>query len=369
MPDYKVYKARPRIFSRLRPSRPKLDGAPKLPRRPRDRRPRRRFFRRPGGRRPLLRLALKAAGAWVLLSLVIFAISAEIQKHKLPGSASDALHGGPNLIGEGQNILVIGTDVRPRGSKEAGAQTIGSPSCPNVARCANTRADSLMIVRAGGGAFGKLSIPRDSFAQIPGHNSQKINAAYAFGGAALQIRTVEDFLGIPIDHAVIVDFDGFKGLIDALGGVEVRLGKRVCAQINGGGRNGGVTLKLTGGVHTLNGRQALALARTRESSCSSLSDLDRAENQQRILAGIKGRLTSPLRLPYNFIRAPLIAWDAPRTMVSNMGALTMPQLVIASAIGGDQKPNVLIPSGSGPAGSLLISESERERAVQKLLRR
>jgi hypothetical protein len=129
-----------------------------------------------------------------------------------------------------------------------------------------------------------------------------------------------------------------------------------------------VTLKLTGGVHTLNGRQALALARTRESSCSSLSDLDRAENQQRILAGIKGRLTSPLRLPYNFIRAPLIAWDAPRTMVSDMGALTMPQLVIASAIGGDQKPNVLIPSGPGPAGSLTISEGAREQAVRRLLK-
>jgi LCP family protein required for cell wall assembly len=363
-PDYKVYRARRGIFSRLRPSlslpRP---AAPKLPRR--SRRPRRSLF----GRRRWLRLALKLAGAWLLLSLAVFAVSAEIQKRKLPDGAYDALHGGPNLISERQNILVIGTDVRPRGSKEPGAQTIGGPSCENVAHCANTRADSLMVVRAGGGSFRKLSIPRDSFTQIPGYSAQKINAAYAFGGPALQIKTVESFLGIPIDHAMIADFEGFQDLIDALGGVKVRLRKRVCAEISGGGRNGGVTLKLTGGEHTLNGRQALALARARHNSCdASFSDLDRAENQQRVLSGIKGRLASPFRLPYNFVRAPLIAWDAPRTMVSDMGALTMPQLVLASGIGGDERPDVLKPSGAGPGGSLMISESERERAVERLRR-
>ena len=71
-----------------------------------------------------------------------------------------------------------------------------------------------MLVRAGGGAFEKLSIPRDTFAAIPGAASQKINAAYAFGGAALQIETVEDFLGIDIDHVVILDFEGFADFID-----------------------------------------------------------------------------------------------------------------------------------------------------------
>jgi LCP family protein required for cell wall assembly len=359
MPDYKVYRARPSFFRRFSPP-----GRPSLPRRS----GRRARLPRVPGRRRWVRLLIRAALAWVLLSLVIFAVSAEIQKLKLPGSASDALHGGPNLLTSGQNLLVIGTDVRPRGSKEAGAQTLGSPSCSNVAHCANTRADSLMIVRAGGGAFRKLSIPRDSFTQIPGHAAQKINAAYAFGGPALQIKTVEAFLGIHIDHVVIVDFDGFRSLIDALGGVKVRLQKRICSEINGGGRNGGVTLRLTGGEHTLDGRQALALARTRESTCSNLSDLDRAEDQQRILTGIKDRLTSPFRLPYNFIKAPLIAWDAPRTMVSDMGGLTLPQLVLDSAIGGNEKPRVLIPSGPGPAGSLMISTAERERAVRRLLR-
>lgn len=369
-PDYKVYRSRRSIFSRIRrPEMPKL-GRPRLPRRDRDGG---RGSDRPGiertGRRRWLRIALWAIAGWILLSAVVFAVSAQLQKSKLPDSAQEAIRWNPMLLTEGQNILVIGTDVRPEGSKEAGAQTLGSDSCPHVARCANTRADTLMLVRAGGGAFKKLSIPRDSFAEVPDHGAQKINGAYAFGGVALQVRTVEQFLDIDIDHVMVVDFTGFQDLIDALGGVKVRLRKRVCAEISGGGRNGGVTLRLTGGEHTLDGRQALALARARKNTCAAnFDDRDRAENQQRILSGIKGRLTSPFRLPYNFIRGPWIAWAAPRTMISDLGPFTMPQLVLAAVIGGDSKPSLLEPSGSGPGGSLIISEEERRKKVRKLLK-
>jgi LCP family protein required for cell wall assembly len=331
------------------------------------RKPRGRTVHRPGARR-WVRYAIYGIVGWILLSAVVFAVSAQIQKSKLPGGAKDALHGNPLLLADPQNILVIGTDVRPKGTKEAGAQTVGSSSCEDVAHCSNTRADTLMVVHAGGGAFRKLSIPRDSFAEIPGQSPQKINGAYAFGGPELQIKTVERFLGIDIDHVIIVDFDGFRDLIDSLGGVKVRLRKRVCSEVSGGGKNGGVTLKLTGGEHTLDGRQALALARTRHNTCdNSFSDLDRAENQQRILSGIKGRLTSPFRLPYNFIKGPVIAWNAPRTMISDMGAFTLPQLVMSSVIGGDSRPSLLVPSGPGPGGSLIISQAQRERKVKKLL--
>ncbi len=91
-----------------------------------------------------------------------------------------------------------------------------------------------MVLRAGGGAFEKLSIPRDTQAAIPGQGTNKINAAYAFGGAELQIKTVEDFLGIDINHIAIVDFAGFRDLIDAIGGVEVDLENQVCNEISGG---------------------------------------------------------------------------------------------------------------------------------------
>jgi LCP family protein required for cell wall assembly len=325
-------------------------------------------------RRIIKWLAL-ALGAWLLLSLVLFCISAQIQKGKLNDAAAAELGGFPLMIASGQTILVIGTDARPAGSTEAGAET--DPKCLEKAAagaatanvCASpSRADTLMLVRAGGGAFQKLSIPRDTFAAIPGQDSQKINAAYAFGGAALQIKTVEDFLGINIDHVVILDFEGFAKFIDSVGGVTVDLPKRVKSKISGGTANGGVSLDLPQGENELNGQEALALARTRENLRDpSEGDPERAQRQQLILAGIQSRLTSPTRLPYNLIHAPWIAWNAPKAMVSDMGAFTLPQLVMSAAIGGSSDTQILKPSGAGPGGSLTVDQKQCEKAVEDFL--
>ncbi len=204
--------------------------------------------------RRIARWAFLALGAWLLLSVVLFVVSSQIQKGKLDDAVGDELGGFPLLVASPQTILVMGTDARPEGSDEAGAET--DPKCLEAAAtggataniCAvPSRADTLMLVRAGGGAFEKLSIPRDTLAEIPGEDAQKINAAYAFGGAALQVRTVENFLGIEIDHVVILDFEGFADFIDAVGGVTVDLPKRVKSLISGGSSNGGLTLKLEAG--------------------------------------------------------------------------------------------------------------------------
>ena len=243
-----------------------------------------------------------------------------------------------------------------------------------------------MLIRAGGGTFNKLSIPRDTYAEIPGNSPQKINAAFSFGGAALQIKTVEQFLGIKIDHVAIVDFTGFEKLIDAVGGVEVDLPHKLCADISGGagGGQGGITLRLHKGTNTLNGEKALAYSRVREpSECPGpgksaftlgYSDLDREKAQQAVISGIKSRLTDPLRLPYNFIKGPIIGWDAPKAFVSDMGFFTMPQLVLAAAIGGEAATNVLCSNlkreecnFSGPGGSIEVPEDVRRRAVRKLM--
>ncbi len=101
-----------------------------------------------------------------------------------------------------------------------------------------------MLVRAGGGHFEKLSIPRDTYAAIPGQDNQKINAAYSFGGAPLQIKTIEDFLGIDIDHAVILDFDGFAKFIDSIGGISITPHQKIRCKVDGGSGNGGITLNL-----------------------------------------------------------------------------------------------------------------------------
>jgi LCP family protein required for cell wall assembly len=371
-PGYRVYRSKRNPLAKLRGAdigsvRDKLrrdSGSGGAPREPGE---------KPTWRK-VLRWVLIAAAAWFLLSVVLFAISAEIQKSKLNGDAEDLLGGNPFLVASPQTILVIGTDARPEGTDEAGAET--DPECleaaaegdPAPSSCIPSRADTLMLVRAGGGAFEKLSIPRDVYADIPGQGAQKINGAYAFGGAALQIETVENFLGIDVDHVVILDFEGFADFIDSIGGITVNLPNRVKSLISGGSSNGGITLKLDRGENDLDGQQALALARTRTNLWDpSEDDTDRARRQQLIIAGIKDQLTSPVNIPINFIRGPWIGWNAPKAMVTDMGALTLPQLGIAAAIGGDSGTKILKPTGPGPGGSLLVPPENCEKAVKNFL--
>ena len=87
-------------------------------------------------------------------------------------------------------------------------------------------------------------------------------------------------------------------------------------------------------------------------TCNKAMRLDHYQNG-------KHRLTSPLRLPYNFIKGPIIGWTAPKAFVSDMGFIAMPQLALSSAFAGSAEPDVLIPSGSGPGGSLEIPVEER----------
>ena len=325
-----------------------------------------------GGKRWLKWILITCFG-WFCLSVLAFGVSAQIQSMKLSGDAKDALGGSPWILTSPQNILIIGTDSRPPDTLEPGAaeeercyEQQAEGQVPHDG-CPGARADTLMVVRAGGGKFKKLGIPRDSYAAIPGQDTQKINAAYAFGGAALQIKTVENFLGITIDHVVF---------IDAIGGVKVDVPVRLCADISGGEANGGWSIDLKKGSNTLDGETALAYSRTRKPSpcpgsepsayTEGYDDLDRAAAQQLVMNGIKQRLTDPLRLPYNFIKGPIIGWTAPKAFVSDMGFFTLPQLALSSVFASSSKPDVLVPSGNGPAGSLEIPESERQRAAAAL---
>jgi LCP family protein required for cell wall assembly len=394
-PEYNVYRSRRGLFSRLKGA--DLSGLRDRARLPSWRRRRREEpdlpspeRRRITPRRVLKWVALAALG-WILLSFIAFGVSAQIQSFKLSGEAGDALHGGPWILTSPQTILVMGTDARRPESKEPGSpsqkcyeqQAHGdSPHSP----CSEGefRADTLMLIRAGGGTFRKLSIPRDTFAEIPGHVPTKINAAFAYGGAALQIKTIEQFLGIKIDHLAIVDFTGFEKLIDAVGGVEVNLPHKLCADISGGAGHGqgGITLRLHKGENTLDGEKALAYSRVREPSpcpgpgksaiAFGYSDFQREQAQQSVINGIKDRLTDPLRLPYNFIHGPIIGWQAPKAFVSDMGFFTMPQLILSAAIGGGSTAEVLcVKELSGCSlrsdGSYEVPDSVRKRAVNRLL--
>ncbi len=283
----------------------------------------------------VLKYLLVAILGWLLLSLVLFIISAQSQQGNLPQSAAAALTSGPNMLTSTDTILILGTDQRP--SSGAGSKEPGSNY-----NDAGSRSDTMMLWRIGGGTSRRLSIPRDTLARIPGHGESKINAAYAFGGPALAIKTVEQFTGIPINHVIVVNLAAFPQFIDAIGGVNVTTG-RVCSDISGGTKNGGFSLYLSPGTHHLDGLQALTYARTRENKCNlAQNDLTRVQHQQDILNAIKSKLLSPT----TFFRLPWASWAAPKVLRTDMGGFTLLSLFAASELGGSAPVQVLKPSGS-----------------------
>jgi LCP family protein required for cell wall assembly len=356
---YTTYRARPPgLLARLRgeedialPGHDHLDGE-RPPSRPRTGR----FGGRVTPRRVLKYLAI-AIGAWLLLSLVLFIVSAQIETGNLPSSASNALTSGGNMLTSTDTVLIIGTDQRPTGSKEPGANTLD----------AGSRSDTIMLWRIGAGTSRRLSIPRDTVAAIPGHGTSKINAAYAYGGPALAIKTVEQFTGLKINHIIIVNLAAFPKFIDAIGGIDVTTG-RICSDISGGTQNGGFSLNLQPGTHHLNGRDALTLARTRENKCNPAeNDLTRVKRQQQILNAIKGQLLSPS----TFFRLPFASWDAPKVLRTDMGGPTLLTLFAASEIGGSAPVTVLTPSGSTTlsdgSSALTVTPGEVQSAVNHLM--
>jgi LCP family protein required for cell wall assembly len=297
---------------------------------------------------------LALIGGWLLLSLVLFLVSSHFRRTAPPADVARVLVPAGFPLTSANNILVLGSDKRQRNSREPGANVNG-PS----------RSDSIMLIRTGAGHSARLSIPRDTVVEIPGHGLQKINAAYAFGGPALSISVIEHYLGIPINHLVEVNFENFPELIDAMGGIDYS-GGCVVSYIAGGSANGGFTLRLRAGTHHLDGREALALARTRENRCAPRqTDLNREAHQQVIFQAMQSRLLSPS----SFLRLPLISWNGPPAVISDMSGPELLGLFGALAVGGSSPTRLLAPSGQitlpdGEEG-LTVSESERRAAVAR----
>jgi LCP family protein required for cell wall assembly len=356
-PQYTLYRSRRRLFDNLRRgSEPEFRGVGGVREERRKRLGDR--FRKPWTAGRVIKYVLVAIAGWLLLSLVLFLVSAQIEQGKIPDSANKALDFAGPMPFVPNNILVIGSDARPKGSKEGGANVVGEPS----------RSDTLMLIRAGGFKSSRLSIPRDTVVDIPGHGQDKINAALAIGGPALTITTVKRYLGIDVNHVAEVNFDNFPDFIDALGGVNVQLEGCVRAELDGGDADGGTTINLKKGTSHVNGKQALGLARVRKNDCNSAeTDIDRAERQQRILNAIKGKLTSPT----TFFRLPWVSWTAPKAIRTDMNGPTLLGLFAAIEAGGTPAPRVLKPSGfattPGGGSGLVVSEDEKRAAVKKFL--
>lgn len=250
------------------------------------------------GRIALVVTAWAAAGVIVLggtgLGYLYFKLNGNIQSVDINQAlGSDR----PEKVDNGsQNILVLGSDTRSGKNRKLGGGTDDG----------SARSDTAMVVHIyeGHKQAGVVSIPRDTLIDRPSCTDTKgdvhpaasgvmFNSAYATGGAACAVKTVESISGIRMDHYVEVDFSGFEKLIDELGGVRVTTTKDI--------KDADSHLDLKAGAHTLTGEQALGLVRTRH-GVGDGSDLGRIQLQQAFIKALVnqvnqlGVLSSPRKL-------------------------------------------------------------------------
>jgi LCP family protein required for cell wall assembly len=184
----------------------------------------------------------------------------------------------PSLLTGSNNYLIIGSDTRSFVSSQADAQHFGSAQSQG-----GQRSDTMMVVHIDPGKrTGVLvSFPRDLWVDVPGHGTNKINAAFAFGGPELAIRTIKHNFGVPISHYLEVDFAGFRDIVNAIGSVPIYF------PFPARDHNSGLNIP-TAGCINLNGDMALGYVRSRyyeykkggEWVSDPTSDLGRIERQQ-----------------------------------------------------------------------------------------
>ncbi|WP_346010898.1 LCP family protein [Streptomyces sp. SID5606] len=188
------------------------------------------------------------------------------------------------LVRGAQNVLLIGSDSRAGDGNARYGRDSGTE-----------RSDTTILLHlaAGRDSATAVSLPRDLMLDVPGCRGRdgsrtepvfaQFNYAFAAGGSACSIRTVEKLTGVRVDHHVVVDFQGFKKMVDALDGVEVCLREPVDDKDAG--------LRLPAGRVTLDGEQALGYVRARK-SLGDGSDTDRMDRQQRFLGALVNKVQS-----------------------------------------------------------------------------
>lgn len=241
--------------------------------------------RDPSGRPRRRRDGVKIAFLTLLAILLVVVLAAGAFAWSLWSSfdkattLDDAMPTGdrPAAVEGAQTILLLGSDSR------------GDTTEDELAG----RSDAMMVVHipADRSSVSVMSIMRDNWVEIPGHGEAKINSAMSLGGVPLVVETVEAFIDARIDHVAIIDFAGFAGMTEAVGGVTVDNPKEFTA-VSGE--------HFDEGEITLSGKEALAFVRERKAFATG--DYQRAANQQLLLKGLLGRILSgetllnPIRL-------------------------------------------------------------------------
>jgi LCP family protein required for cell wall assembly len=242
------------------PGEPVRSQAPSKPRR-----------RRHWGRRIAVCLLVPAVGVlatggWIETSLHRTAALADYPDRPAPG--------------RGSTWLLVGSDSRQDLTPEQQAEFATGGDL------GQGRTDTILLVHVPGLGSSSpttmVSIPRDSYVPIPGHGSDKINAAFVLGGAPLLAQTVEQATGMRLDHYAEVGFDGFAVLVDAVGGVTMCPTEPVSDPLAG--------IDLPAGCQQLDGRNALGYMRTR---ATPRADLDRMTHQRQFMSALLHRAASP----------------------------------------------------------------------------
>jgi len=229
--------------------------------------------------------------AWgQLISLTLVIVVLLISAGVLGGTLwlETSLHREPVLTdypgrpapGRGSTWLLVGSDSRQ------GLTVEQQQALATGGDTGNGRTDTMMLVHVptigSGTPTTMVSIPRDSYVPIPGYGRDKINAAFAIGGAPLLAQTVEQATGLRLDHYAEVGFSGFAELVDALGGITACPTAPMNDPLAG--------IDLPAGCQKLDGRDALGFVRSRD---TPRADLDRMVNQRQFMAAVLHRAASP----------------------------------------------------------------------------
>ncbi len=253
----------------------------------------------------------------------------------------------------GTTFLLVGSDSR-EGLTKAEQKKLGTGSTEGK------RTDTIMILSIPpGGEPALISVPRDSYVPIPGNGTNKINAAYTFGGPELLVQTVEQNTGLRIDAYTEIGFGGFVNVIDALGGIEMCPPKAI--------KDKDSHLDLKKGCQNLDGANALGYVRMRKAD--PLGDLGRVKRQREMLAAIAQEAASPVTIvnPVRYWRLATASADAVAigedTSFWEMAKMADAMRRISGGQGISLSVPVSDPGASTPVGSAVLWDEKDAEAM------
>ena len=253
----------------------------------------------------------------------------------------------------GKTFLLVGSDSRA-GLSKAEQKRLGTGST------GGQRTDTIMIVYLPpGGKPALISVPRDSYVDIPKNGKNKINAAYAFGGPELLVQTVEQNTGLRMDGYMEIGFGGFVNIIDALGGIRMCLPNAI--------KDHDSHIDLPKGCQTLSGTEALGYVRMRKAD--PLGDLGRVQRQREMLAAVAKKAASPATVlnPVRYWKFNMATADAIKLGrdTSLPEALWLAYAMKRISSGGGLTLTVPVSStgASTPVGSAVLWDPTRSKAM------